>query len=89
MSSYLVDFFLKYLILHQMNLEDLKNNITKDSQIDSTELGVEAWDGSAKGYVDTNSITYKTTINGSSNKILNCDGTDYWQVGLTTLNTPC
>ena len=25
-----------------MNLEDLKNNITKDSQIDSTELGVEA-----------------------------------------------
>ena len=55
----------------------------------ATELGVEAWDGSAKGYVDTNSITYKTTINGSSNKILNCDGTDYWQVGLTTLNKPC
>jgi hypothetical protein len=25
-----------------MNLEDLKNNITKDSLVDSTELGVEA-----------------------------------------------
>jgi len=55
----------------------------------ATELGVEAWDGSAKGYVDTNSITYKTTINGSSNKTLTCGGTTYWQVGLTTLSNPC
>jgi hypothetical protein len=55
----------------------------------ASELGIEAWDGTAKGYVDPASITYKTTTNGSSNKILNCDGTNYWQVGLTTLNTPC
>lgn len=55
----------------------------------ATELGVEAWDGSAKGYVDTNSITYKTTINGSSNKTVTCGGTTYWQVGLTTLSNPC
>ena len=55
----------------------------------ASELGIEAWDGTAKGYVDPASITYKTTINGSSNKILNCEGVNYWQVGLTTLNTPC
>lgn len=55
----------------------------------ASELGIEAWDGTAKGYVDPASITYKTTSNGSSNKILNCDGTNYWQVGLTTLNNPC
>ena len=55
----------------------------------ASELGIEAWDGTAKGYVNPASITYKTTYNGSSNKILNCDGTDYWQVGLTTLNNPC
>jgi hypothetical protein len=55
----------------------------------ASELGIEAWDGTAKGYVDPASITYKTTYNGSSNKILNCDGTNYWQVGLTTLDNPC
>jgi hypothetical protein len=54
-----------------------------------SELGIEAWDGSAKGYVDTNSITYKTTSNGSSNKILSCGDVNYWQVGLTTLDNPC
>ena len=55
----------------------------------ASELGIEAWDGTAKGYVDPASITYKTTYNGSSNKILNCEGVNYWQVGLTTLDTPC
>jgi len=55
----------------------------------AAELGIEAWDGTAKGYVDPASITYKTTINGSSNKILSCDDVNYWQVGLTTLDNPC
>jgi hypothetical protein len=55
----------------------------------ASELGIEAWNGTAKGYVDPSSITYKTTTNGSSNKILNCGGTNYWQVGLTTLSNPC
>lgn len=55
----------------------------------ASELGIEAWNGTAKGYVDPASIIYKTTTNGSSNKILNCGGTNYWQVGLTTLNNPC
>jgi hypothetical protein len=53
------------------------------------ELGIEAWDGTAKGYVNPASITYKTTSNGSSNKTLICDEISYWQVGLTTLNNPC
>ena len=55
----------------------------------ASELGIEAWDGTAKNYVDPASITYKTTSNGSSNKILDCGGTTYWQVGLTTLDNPC
>ena len=55
----------------------------------ASELGIEAWDGTAKGYVDPSSITYKTTTNGSSNKILSCEDVNYWQVGLTTLDTPC
>jgi hypothetical protein len=55
----------------------------------ASEMGIEAWDGTAKGYVDPASITYKTTTNGSSNKILSCSDVNYWQVGLTTLDNPC
>jgi hypothetical protein len=55
----------------------------------AAQIGIEAWDGTAKNYVDPASITYKTTSNGSSNKILDCGGTTYWQVGLTTLDNPC
>ena len=55
----------------------------------AAELGIEAWDGTAKNYIDTGSITYKTTSNGSSNKTLSCEGKTYWQVGLTPLSSPC
>jgi hypothetical protein len=55
----------------------------------ASELGIEAWDGTDKNYIDPTSITYKTTSNGSSNKTLTCGGKTYWQVGLTTLNNPC
>jgi hypothetical protein len=55
----------------------------------ASELGIEAWDGTAKGYVDPSSITYKTTYNGSSNKTITCEDKTYWQVGLTTLDSPC
>jgi hypothetical protein len=55
----------------------------------ASELGIEAWVGGARGYVDPASITYKTTTNGSSNKILSCSDVNYWQVGLTTLDNPC
>jgi hypothetical protein len=55
----------------------------------ASELGIQAWDGTAKSYVNPASITYKTTSNGSSNKTLSCGGKTYWQVGLTTLDNPC
>jgi len=55
----------------------------------ASDLGIEAWDGTAKNYIDPGSIIYKTTINGSSNKTLSCEGKIYWQVGLTTLSSPC
>jgi hypothetical protein len=55
----------------------------------ASELGIEAWDGTAKGYVNPASITYKTTYNGSSNKTTTCGPTEYWQVGLTTLDNIC
>jgi hypothetical protein len=54
-----------------------------------SELGIEAWDGTTKGYVDPASIVYKTTYNGSSNKTIDCAGKTYWQVGLTALDSPC
>lgn len=55
----------------------------------ASELGIEAWDGTSKGYVNPASITYKTTYNGSSNKTITCEGKTYWQVGLTTLDNLC
>jgi hypothetical protein len=53
------------------------------------EMGIEAWDGTDKNFVDLSSIEYITTLNGSSNKYITCTGKQYWQVGLTTLNNPC
>jgi hypothetical protein len=57
----------------------------------ASQIGIEAWDGnlSTAEYVDPNSIGYITTLNGSSNKTLNCNSDTYWQVGLTTLSNPC
>ena len=55
----------------------------------ATELGIEAWSGGSRNYINPATIEYKTTPNGSSNKILHCNGKDYWQVGLTTLSNPC
>lgn len=55
----------------------------------ASELGIEAWDGRSKGYVDPASIAYKTTYNGSSNKTITCRDKTYWQVGLTKLDNPC
>jgi len=39
---YLVDFFKGYFNIELMNIDELKQQITKDSQIDSTELGIES-----------------------------------------------
>lgn len=55
----------------------------------AAELGIEAWDGTLKNYVDPATIEYKTTTDGSYNKTITCDGKTYWQVGLTTSSNPC
>lgn len=55
----------------------------------ASELGIEAWDGTLKNLVDTNSAQYRTVIGASSAMTENCGGTSYWQVGLTRLNNPC
>ena len=59
----------------------------------ASQIGIEYWDGNlgTTEYVDTNSIEYITTSNGSPNKTEVCGtGNDYWQVGLTaTLDDPC
>ena len=53
------------------------------------EIGIEAWDGTNKNFVDLSSIEYVTTVGGSYNKYINCEQKQLWQVGLTTLFNPC
>ena len=55
----------------------------------ANELGIEAWDGTTKNYVNPNTIQYITTSGGSLTKTISCDDDDYWQVGLTNLNNVC
>ena len=55
----------------------------------ANELGIKAWTGSATPVVDNNSITYITTSGSNDDKTLNCSGSTYWQVGLTTRHNIC
>jgi len=57
----------------------------------ASEIGIEAWDGTNKNFVDLASIDYVTTVGGSSNKNIICDERQFWQVGLsaTILSNPC
>jgi len=55
----------------------------------SSEMGIEAWDGTNKNFVDLSSIEYVTTVGGSSNKSIICDEREFSQVGLTTVLNPC
>jgi hypothetical protein len=55
----------------------------------ASELGIKAWTGSAAPVVDNNSITYVTVSGSNDDKILNCSGSAYWQVGLTTKHKFC
>jgi hypothetical protein len=55
----------------------------------ASELGIKAWTGSAAPVVDNNSITYITVSGSNDDKILNCSGSAYWQVGLTTKHKFC
>jgi hypothetical protein len=53
------------------------------------QLGIEAWDGTAKNYIDNSSIEYITINGSSSDKISICNGEEYWQVGLTNDSNSC
>jgi len=55
----------------------------------SSEMNIEAWDGTNKNFVDLSSIEYITTVGGSSNKSIICDEREFSQVGLTTVLNPC
>lgn len=55
----------------------------------ASQLGIQAWDGTTKEYVDLASKTYKTTSGGNGNTTLSCSGSTYWQVGLTNSSSPC
>ena len=58
----------------------------------ASEMGIEAWDGTNKNFVDPASIDYITTIGGSSAKNIICNERQFWQVGLTIsafFDNPC
>ena len=56
----------------------------------ASELGIQAWDGTAKPFVDPNSLEYVSVCGGNFTKTLTCSGDTYWQVGLTnSLISPC
>jgi hypothetical protein len=54
-----------------------------------SQLGIQAWDGSPKNYVNLASKAFKTIPGGSSNKTFTCSGSTYWQVGLNNTSFPC
>lgn len=55
------------------------------SRIDwvAEQLGIEAWDGTPKNFIDTASIAYTTVPGKSYDSAIKRDGKMYWQVGLT------
>ena len=55
----------------------------------ATQLGIKAWTGSVAPIVDNNTITFKTVSGSNSTKILNCSGSNYYQVGLTKNHNIC
>ena len=55
----------------------------------ASELGIQAWDGTAKPYVDSDTIDYITVPGSNSIKTQLCSGTTYWQVGNSNLSKPC
>jgi hypothetical protein len=55
----------------------------------ASQLGIQAWDGSPKNYVNLASKAFKTIPGGSTNKTFTCSGSTYWQVGLNNTAYPC
>lgn len=47
------------------------------------KLGIEAWDGTPKNFIDPASIAYTTVPGKSYDSAIKRDGKIYWQVGLT------
>ena len=58
----------------------------------AAQMGIQAWDGTNKGFVDESSIVHKTVLGLSCNETLQCSVSDpiYYQAGITnSLNNPC
>jgi hypothetical protein len=56
----------------------------------ATEMGIEAWDGTAKNYIDPTSVQYKTVAGGSGATSITCGADKYWQIGSTNvIDSPC
>jgi hypothetical protein len=52
------------------------------------QLGISAWDGTTKPFIDLNSITTITEGSVSNSSSINCNGKIYWQMGNTNdINT--
>lgn len=49
------------------------------------QLGIEAWDGTPKNFIDPASIAYTTVPGKSYDSAIKRDGKIYWQVGLTNI----
>ena len=47
----------------------------------ASQLGIEAWDGTSKPFIDVESIQIKAVLGTSSDKTIDCDDTTYWQIG--------
>jgi hypothetical protein len=54
-----------------------------------SQLGIKAWTGSIAPVVDNDSIAYFTVSGSNDTKILNCSGSNYYQVGLTKKHKFC
>jgi hypothetical protein len=52
-------------------------------------MQIQAWDGTVKNYINNNSFQYITIPQTSLDSTKTCNGSTYWQVGLTTDSYPC
>ena len=59
------------------------NNVGFACRIDQVaeQLGIQAWDGTSKPFIDVDSIQIKAVLGNSGEKTLDCDGITYWQIG--------
>lgn len=55
----------------------------------ASQLNISAWDGTTKNYFNTGSRQFRTTIGGSADKTIDCNGNIYWQVGTISNTNPC